>query len=156
MSDCYLSCVDECVDDIADYLYVSSSDGTSRINLKTLSKKEISENTFFQIEIDNNFFYGLDRSGIVRIDLSNKEQSVERLINNNQVRNFKTSRNFLWINLINRVRLLSLSTSQSWYYNESDGIQGGNIYNIGCEEDWVWFITADGVSMYNWSKYHDD
>ena len=44
---------------------------------------------------------------------------------------------------------------QSWYYIKSDGIVGDEIYSIGCQEDWVWFITDMGISLYNWRKYHD-
>ena len=26
--------------------------------------------------------------------------------------------------------------------------------NIGSENDWMWFMSSDGVSLYNWKKYH--
>ena len=29
-----------------------------------------------------------------------------------------------------------------------------NIYDVECDEEWVWFSTNNGISFYNWSKYH--
>ena len=28
------------------------------------------------------------------------------------------------------------------------------IYEVNCDENWVWFLTNKGVALYNWSRYH--
>ena len=70
------------------------------------------------------------------------------------IRNFTLSDNFIWTNLFDRVRLTNLDTGETWYYNDNDGILGKNIYKVGNNQDWVWFLSTDGVSLYNWRKYH--
>ena len=49
-----------------------------------------------------------------------------------------------------------MKSGESWYYNQNDGIQGSEIYEIGCDDDWAWFVSQNGVSIYNWGKYHDN
>ena len=39
-------------------------------------------------------------------------------------------------------------------YSHDDGIPGSVIYDINCDENWVWFGTDDGMAIYNWSRYH--
>ena len=56
----------------------------------------------------------------------------------------------------NRARLVDLNSNESWYYDYRDGIQGRDIFSIGCDKDWVWFMTREGVSLYNWGEYHDN
>ena len=58
--------------------------------------------------------------------------------------------------LINAFKLIDINNREQWYYNQNDGIQGNQIYDIGCKDDWVWFIAENGISLYNWSKYHDN
>ena len=50
--------------------------------------------------------------------------------------------------------IIDLHNNESWYYSYKDGIQGRNIYTIGSDKDWVWFMTKEGVSLYNWERYH--
>ena len=73
----------------------------------------------------------------------------------NQIRSFEVCDDYLWVNLIKRARLMNLYTGESWYYSENDGIQGNQMYHIGCESDWVWFVANEGISLYNWSRYHE-
>ena len=47
-----------------------------------------------------------------------------------------------------------MNNGESWYYTKDDGIQGNEIFNIGCEDEWVWFISDGGVSLFNWGKYY--
>ena len=70
------------------------------------------------------------------------------------IRNFTLSDNYIWANLTRKARLMNLNNGESWYYNEGDGIQGNNIYEIGNNEDWVWFLSDEGISLYNWRKFH--
>ena len=34
-----------------------------------------------------------------------------------------------------------------------DGIPWNIVYDINCDEEWVWFLTNKGVAFYNWSRY---
>ena len=39
-------------------------------------------------------------------------------------------------------------------YGFSDGIIGDRINHVECDDQWVWFSTNNGISFYNWEKYH--
>ena len=80
----------------------------------------------------------------------------ESLINLDRIKNVCYVDNFLWVNSVNNATLFNLNNNKSTIYNQSDGIVGNIINHIGCDESWVWFSTNKGVTMYNWSKYHNN
>ena len=155
LTDCYSSCSSECAKQSVDYLMVASAKGLIRVNLISGNTILLSDMIFNQIDILDDKLYCLSKSGIFRLDIA-KESKIKRIVSNSNIRNFKVANHYLWINLINRVRLVDLNNNESWYYNQGDGIQGKNIFSIGSDDEWVWFMTKDGVSLYNWGKYHDN
>ena len=88
------------------------------------------------------------------INLLQPSDGFRHIVQEENIRNFTLSDNYIWTNLISRVRLMNLDSGESWYYNESDGILGANIYEVGNNQDWIWFLSDKGVSIYNWRKYH--
>ena len=80
----------------------------------------------------------------------------ESLISLDRIKNVCYVDNFLWVNSVNNATLFNLNNNKSTIYNQSDGIIGNIINHIGCDESWVWFSTNKGVTMYNWSKYHNN
>ena len=74
--------------------------------------------------------------------------NIEKLGTN--VINFSISEDFLWINHINYCELLNINTYQSWDFYSNEGIPGSIIYNIQSNNDRVWFMTNNGIAIYNW------
>ena len=93
-------------------------------------------------------------NGVWSLDLLNPEKEFKQVLLDNDIRNFTLSDNYIWANLTRKARLMNLNNGESWYYNEGDGIQGNNIYEIGNNEDWVWFLSDRGIWLYNLRKFH--
>ena len=77
----------------------------------------------------------------------------ERLIKS-KVHRYDQCGAYIWSIYNGSASLFNTTTEESWNYNAKDGILGNRIYDINCDQDWVWFISNKGVSFYNWSKYH--
>ena len=59
---------------------------------------------------------------------------------------------------MNRYRFSTLfdeSNSKSWDFDSSDGIQGNIIYSIGIDNEWVWFATDGGLTLFNWGRFYE-
>ena len=92
------------------------------------------------------------RNKIFKVNNENKEL----LISLDKIKDVCFCNNYLWINNINKSILFNLTDNKSVTYYQSDGIVGNVINHIGCDDAWVWFSTNKGISMYNWSKYHNN
>ena len=156
LTDCYGSCDGECSKKDVDYLFVASDIGILRVNLESDNILLLSEMISKQIDIVDNNLYCLSNTGVFKLNLINPKSKLKKIVSNGNVRNFKISGHYIWLNLVNRARLVDLNSNESWYYNHRDGIQGKNIFSIGCDRDWVWFMTREGISLYNWGEYHDN
>lgn len=141
------------MDIYGDDLLVATSKGIKKTDLSFSNSTLVSNKVCYQVEIEGESLYCLNNS-ISRLKLSST--NFKELIFDNQIRNFEVCDNYIWINLIDRARLVDMNSGESWYYNQDDGIQGREIFNIGCEDDWVWFVSDKGVSLFNWEKYHDN
>ena len=62
--------------------------------------------------------------------------------------------NYIWLNLIDKIKLINLDSMEEWIYNHNDGFINIEIFDIKEDEDWVYFLTNQGVIFYNWSNYH--
>ena len=79
----------------------------------------------------------------------------EKLITSN-VQDFDYCGSYIWISQGGNASLLDTITSQSWVYDQEDGILGKKIYGISCDADRVLFLTNRGVSFYDWEQYHNE
>ena len=132
---------------------ISSEIGLFEYLFKKNEISQLTEKKYLYAFIDKNKDFILSkRNKVIRINSS----SSEVLINLNQIKDICYCNNYLWINSINKAVLLNLYNNKSIIYNQSDGIIGNNINHIDCDDSWVWFSTNKGVSMYNWSKYHNN
>tara|TARA_B100001142_G_scaffold330351_1_gene398433 strand:- start:26763 stop:28382 length:1620 start_codon:yes stop_codon:yes gene_type:complete len=113
----------------------------------------ITEKKYLKAFINNNKDFILsNRNKIFKVTDNNREL----LISLDKIKNVCFCNNYLWINSINKSILFNLNDNQSFSYYQSDGIIGNVINHIGCDDYWVWFSTNKGISMYNWSKYHNN
>ena len=76
------------------------------------------------------------------------------LVNLDKIKNICLCNDHIWINNLNKAIILNLEDENIFEYNYEDGIIGSIINDIGCDDNWVWFATNKGLSIYNWSKYH--
>ena len=134
-------------------MVISTSKGIYSVDLKTDLTTYLHPKSCYQIEESNLNLFCLD-NGVWAINLLDSEKGFRHVVQEDNIRNFTLSDNYIWTNLINRVRLMNLESGESWYYNESDGILGSNIYEVGNNQDWVWFLSDKGVAIYNWRRYH--
>ena len=113
----------------------------------------ITEKKYLKAFINNNKDFILSkRNKIFKVTDNNREL----LISLDKIKDVCFCNNYLWINSINKSILFNLNNNQSFSYYQSDGIIGNVINHIGCDDYWVWFSTNKGISMYNWSKYHNN
>ena len=70
------------------------------------------------------------------------------------VYNFDVCGSYLWVIQNGEATLLDTLTSEEWIYGLLDGIPGSKVYDINCDEEWVWFLTSKGIAFYNWRNYH--
>ena len=136
-----------------EYMIVSTRKGLIAINLKTNKQTYLDFRSCSQLEAKGLNLFCLDE-GVWSFNLLYPEEGFKQVLSDNNIRNFTLSDNYIWVNLINRVRLMDFNSGESWYYNDGDGIQGSNIYEIGNNEDWIWFLSDKGISLYNWRKFH--
>ena len=136
-------------------MFLSTNNGLYTFNLISDNINYLHPKSCKQLEINDLELFCLD-DGIWKINILSPQSGFKKVIQNKNIRNFTLSDNFIWTNLFDRVRLTDLETGETWYYNDNDGILGKNIYKVGNNKDWVWFLSTDGVSLYNWRKYHDN
>ena len=109
----------------------------------------------YQIEGDEEEQFCLNNQ-IWSLDLLDDENPEDPdVIHDEFSRNFSISDGYMWINQTNDVKLLEIDTKKSWIYSIEDGPPGNNIFHVDCDDEWAWFITNDGIALYNWRKYHD-
>ena len=139
------------LDVMDDDLFIMSEIGLSRINFNKKIVNVITNKSLKDFEINNNRIF-INDGQIWEILYSNDK--IEERLSYQQGNDFCISNNFLWIVSNNNAKLIDLSNQNEWLYSSKDGIQGDVIYNIDCDDEWVWFGTNSGVSYYNWKKFH--
>ena len=137
---------------IDDSLFFSSKAGLFQFNIKDRYLQKISNNAFSQIASYKNKIVGLNESLWIIDYLDNKEKVV--LFNTNNVRNFSLFDNYVWLNLVDKVRLINLDSKEKWTYNHNDGFDDIEVFDLGRDGNWVYFLTDQGVLYYNWREYH--
>ena len=130
------------------FFYLATDSGLLKMDwedgyLTTLSKKE-----FRKIKLEENSIAGTDGSLWIL-----KDGMKEKYITSN-VHDFDICGSFIWSSQGNKAALLDTSSAQEWEYGQADGIPGKRIYGTVCDEDWVLFLTNNGVAFYNWERYH--
>ena len=134
-------------------LFFSSRAGLFMLNLIDRDLKKISENIFFKITFHNEMILGLNESLWMVDLLRNKEKVV--VFRADGAKDFLISGNYIWLNLIDKVKLVNVDSNESWIYNHNDGFIDTQIFDLGNDGDWVYFLTNQGVIFYNWRGYHN-
>ena len=130
----------------SDDFYFSTSNGLVKMSIQNNELSYLSKKTFYKISFDNNVLSGADG------DLWFIKDNEEIILSD--VYDYAICDKYIWINHGDKVSLLDTILNKEWEYGEIDGIPGTKIYNINCDNDWVWFSTNQGLAFYNWSEYH--
>ena len=154
IDDCEFFCKNSCALSNVKQMIVSTVRGLVGIDLNTNIETYLSPRSCSQLEVQELNLFCLDHNVVWILDLLDPQKEFKQVLLDNNIRNFTLSDNYIWVNLIRKARLMNLNNGESWYYDEGDGIQGNNIYQIGNNEDWIWFLSDRGVSLYNWRKFH--
>ena len=102
-----------------------------------------------QLYVDKMF--GLD-DHLWSIDIHGDKE--KKMVSN--IHDFDICNSHIWVSERNKARIIQLNTNFEMDYDYLDGIPGNKIFGIECDEEWVWFLTNDGVAFYKWGNYHQE
>ena len=131
------------------YFYVSSSNGLFKISQESEQINKISTRKFKKIQIANKIIWGIEYS-LWWIDLEGNEFKYE-----NGIIDFFIYEDFVWATNGIEINLSNSSNHQEWDIPLEKGMEGAHIYSLSCDDEWVWFLTNNGIIFYNWSTYNN-
>ncbi len=51
--------------------------------------------------------------------------------------------------------VIPVETFQEWNIRLQRGMKDAHIYSLSCDDEWVWFLTNNGIIFYNWETYNN-
>ena len=137
---------------IDDKLFFSSRAGLFQFDITNRILDKISSNIFLKIDFHDRKILGLNQS-LWSVDyLNNKEDVI--VFRTNGARDFLIFNDYVWLNQVDRLKLINLDSKEQWLYNHNDGFVDIQIFDLGKDSDWVYFLTNQGIIYYNWREYH--
>ena len=133
-------------------LYLSTKAGLIRYDIDKREFDKISDKAFRQIEYHNGKLYGLS-DNIWIIDLLTYDEYIFEF-DSGYIRNFELSNGYIWLNLVESLKLINMDSKEEWIYNHNDGFLNIEIFDIENDGDWICILTNNGLIFYNWSNYH--
>ena len=135
----------------SNYFYLATDLGLFEMNWEIGKPQLITEKIFKKIKLYDGEMFGLDNH-LWSIDIhGNKEK---KMVSN--IHDFDICNSHIWVSERNKARIIQLNTNFEMDYDYLDGIPGNKIFGIECDEEWVWFLTNDGVAFYKWGNYHQE
>jgi len=131
------------------YLYLVSDAGLLQMDWENSEIITLSKKDYEKIRLKQHSIMGTDGALWTIHDVDD-----EQYITSN-VQNFDICGAYVWSTYGSQVTLLDTMTAQTWVYDGEDGIPGNKIYEVNCDDEWVWFLTNRGIAFYNWSRYHN-
>ena len=116
---------------------------SSILSNERFRKLDIRDSTIVLLKNDN--LYSLEN-----------DSNLELLVNFNRLEDFDICNEYLWVHNNKSALIYNINSNYKLEYNYKDGIIGDKINYIGCDEEWVWFSTNNGMSFYNWERYHHE
>ena len=140
------------IDMINGDLYLLTDIGLLKMDTYTKEYEVISRRKFQNIEIENENIF-LSRNNALYHLNNNK---LDLLFQYDKIKNFDVCHNYIWAHNNDSAIIYDMNTGYKLEYDETDGIISDRINNIECNDSWVWFSTENGLSFYNWEKYHHE
>ena len=82
----------------------------------------------------------------IRPKLQSKEESFMDFYIHNE---------FVWTTNGKVITLTDIRTEQEWDIPLERAMGNSHIYSLSCDDEWVWFLTNNGVIFYNWTTYNN-
>ena len=131
------------------YFYISSANGLFKIDHESEKIKKISTRKFKKIQIIDEIIWGLEYS-LWWIDLEGNEFKYE-----DGITDFFIHEDFVWSTNGSEIHLSNSETYQEWDIPLERGMKDAHIYSLSCDDEWVWFLTNNGIIFYNWTRYNN-
>ena len=133
----------------SEFLYLATNHGLGKMSWKDGEIVNLSKKIFHKIKFTEEGVFGTDEN----LWFINDDVEEKYIISN--IHDFDICGSYIWASKRDNIILFDLVDSWQWEYGLIDGIPGEKIYGINCDEDWVWFLTNQGVAFYNWGNYHN-
>ena len=135
----------------SNYFYLATDLGLFEMNWEIGKPQLITEKIFKKIKLYDGEMFGLD-DHLWSIDIHGDKE--KKMVSN--IHDFDICNSHIWVSERNKARIIQLNTNFEMDYDYLDGIPGNKIFGIECDEEWVWFLTNDGVAFYKWGNYHQE
>jgi len=134
-----------------EYLYVLNNNGLIKMNTETDKYSILSEKKFEKIDIKNRSIILMKNDNLY---LLKDDYDLKLLFNYQRLEGFDICNDYLWAHNKSNALIYNIKSDYRLEYDSSDGIIGNRINQVECDDDWVWFSTNNGISFYNWERYH--
>ena len=134
----------------SEFIYLATNNGLLKMDWKDGNLENLSIKDFRKIKLNGQNITGTDGN------LWFLKEGVEEKYITSNVHDFDICGSYIWSSQKGKVTLLDTVTTQVWEYSQVDGIPGKKIYGTNCDENWVLFLTNNGVAFYNWERYHHE
>ena len=138
------------IDILDDDLYLLTDIGLLKMDTNTKDYDIVSKRKFKDIEIIDDHIF-LSKNNAIYLWTDN---DLNFLFQYDRIKNFDVCNNYIWAHNKNSAMIYDMNTGNKLEYDQTDGIISDKINDIQCDENWVWFSTNNGLSFYNWEKYH--
>ena len=135
---------------VEDNLFFSTKAGLFKYSIGNNTLDKIDSIILKQINYYDKKIYGLnDKFWSINLEDLSKE-----VIYFKSFRNFEISNDYIWLNLLDKIKLINITSREEWEYNNEDGFIDIEIFDIKEDYDWMYFLTNKGAIFYNWRNYH--
>ena len=131
-------------------MYIASEKGLFQSYINTNAYELISDRKFRHIGLYDDFIFASDGNELLKISLLDfKIQDFE-----SNVSSFSITDGFIWLNQLNYCQLINIDTGNNWSFRNDLGGKNKTlrIYGINSNNDKVWFMTNNGVIIFDWDK----
>ena len=131
------------------FLYLASDAGLLQFNWEDAEIVMLSKKIYEKIQLEQKSIIGTDGALWIIHDVDEEQYITPN------VKDFDICGSYIWSIFGSEATLLDTMTAQTWIYDNEEGIPGNKIYEVNCDNEWVWFLTNKGIAFYNWSRYHN-
>jgi len=133
-------------------LYVLSSKGFYEINLLTNTYEFKSDKLFLNLSASNNSIVLSTKNKAYLFD----GNDYQFLFTSKNISNIKCTDDFVWAHNDRNAFLYNITNENKYKYDSLDGIPGSIIYDFNLIDNWICFNTNNGITFYNWGKFHSN
>jgi hypothetical protein len=136
------------IENVADNIYFSSSNGIFSYEIKSNEIKLIDENIYYNIKVFESYVLASNEN-LWYIDTSGRE------LISNKISYFNVNQNGdrICATDYNKIKVIEFNSKDEWYINLNQLNMNEPIYSIDCNNEWLWFSNSRGVSFFKWSNY---